>query len=129
MITDFDTSYVCNIDHQWVNLNSRNSITEYHGLPARPISAVTAANAPTSVQRQATHFIERLEDLLKRPKGGFRQTLHFDAPTRVQRSVLTRSRRELSNAYLLAKIGFDTAENVPLKRLPKNSQIIMLENK
>ena len=29
----------------------------------------------------------------------------------VQRSVVYRSRRELSNAYLLAKIGFDTAEN------------------
>ena len=29
----------------------------------------------------------------------------------VQRSALCRSRRELSNEYLLAKIGFDTAEN------------------
>ena len=28
----------------------------------------------------------------------------------VQRSALCRSRRELSNEYLLAKIGFDTAE-------------------
>ena len=26
-----------------------------------------------------------------------------------------RSRRELSNEYLIAKIGFDTAENEPLK--------------
>jgi len=33
----------------------------------------------------------------------------------VQRSALCRSRRELSNEYLLAKIGFDTAENEPLK--------------
>ena len=32
----------------------------------------------------------------------------------VQRSALCRSRRELSNAYLLAKIGVDTAENEPL---------------
>ena len=31
----------------------------------------------------------------------------------VQRSALCRSRRELSNAYLLAKFGFDTAENEP----------------
>ena len=30
-------------------------------------------------------------------------------------SALCRSRRELSNEYLLAKIGFDTAENEPLK--------------
>ena len=29
----------------------------------------------------------------------------------VQRSELCRSRRELSNEYLLAKFGFDTAEN------------------
>ena len=29
----------------------------------------------------------------------------------VQRSALCRSRRELSNEYLLAKFGFDTAEN------------------
>ena len=37
-------------------------------------------------------------------------------PTRtVQRSALCRSRRELSNAYLLAKIGVDTAENEPLE--------------
>ena len=28
-----------------------------------------------------------------------------------ERSALCRSRRELSNEYLLAKIGFDTAEN------------------
>ena len=33
----------------------------------------------------------------------------------VQRSALCRSRRELSNAYLVAKFGFDTAENEPSK--------------
>ena len=31
----------------------------------------------------------------------------------MQRSALCRSRRELSNAYFLAKFGFDTAENEP----------------
>ena len=31
----------------------------------------------------------------------------------MQRSALCRSRRELSNEYLLAKFGFDTAENEP----------------
>ena len=31
----------------------------------------------------------------------------------VQRSALCRSRRELSNAYLFAKFGFDTAEEEP----------------
>ena len=36
----------------------------------------------------------------------------------VQRSVMCRSRRELSNAYLLAKSGFDTAENEPCKVCP-----------
>ena len=33
----------------------------------------------------------------------------------MQRSALCRSRRKLSNAYLLAKFGFDTAENEPSK--------------
>jgi len=33
----------------------------------------------------------------------------------VQRSALCRSRRELSNEYLLAKFGFDRAENEPEK--------------
>ena len=33
----------------------------------------------------------------------------------VQRSALCRSRRELSNPYLIAKCGFDTAENEPSK--------------
>ena len=38
----------------------------------------------------------------------------------VQRSALCTSRRELSNAYLLAKLRFDTAENEPCKvcRIP-----------
>ena len=36
----------------------------------------------------------------------------------VQRSVLCRSRRELSNEYLVAKIGFDTAENEPCEVCP-----------
>ena len=36
----------------------------------------------------------------------------FDSKT-VQRSALCRSRRELSNEYLLAKFGFDAAENEP----------------
>ena len=38
----------------------------------------------------------------------------------MQRSALCRSRRELSNAYFVAKFGFDTAENEPSKvcRIP-----------
>ena len=36
----------------------------------------------------------------------------------VQRSALCRSRRELSNAYFLAKFGFDTAENEPCQVYP-----------
>ena len=36
----------------------------------------------------------------------------------MQRSVLCRSRRELSNEYLVAKIGFDTAENELCKVCP-----------
>ena len=37
----------------------------------------------------------------------------------VQRSALCRSRRELSNAYFLAKFRFDAAENEPAKNLQK----------
>ena len=33
----------------------------------------------------------------------------------MQRSAFCRSRRELSNEYLLANVGFDTAENEPFK--------------
>ena len=45
-------------------------------------------------------------------------------PTRmVQRSALYRSRRELPNAYLLAKFGFDTAENAPSKVWPMRPDI------
>ena len=36
----------------------------------------------------------------------------------MQRSALCRSRRELSNEYLLAKFGFDTAEKEPCKVCP-----------
>ena len=39
----------------------------------------------------------------------------------MQRSALCRSRRELSNAYLLAKIGVDTAESEPLEVWGENS--------
>ena len=39
----------------------------------------------------------------------------------VQRSALCRSRRELFNAYFLAKIGVDTAENEPLEVWGENS--------
>ena len=39
----------------------------------------------------------------------------------MRRSALCRSRRELSNAYLLAKIGVDTAENEPLEVWGENS--------
>ena len=35
----------------------------------------------------------------------------------MQRSALCRSRRELSNEYLLPKFGFDTAENEPIQLL------------
>ena len=48
---------------------------------------------------------------------GFPRFLGFDSKT-VQRSALCRSRRELSNAYLLAKFGFDTAENEPFQVCP-----------
>ena len=51
------------------------------------------------------------------PPHGFPRFLGFDSKA-VQRSALCRSRRELSNEYLLAKFGFDTAENEPCKVCP-----------
>ena len=45
---------------------------------------------------------------------GFPRFLGFDSKM-VQRSVLCRSRRDLSNAYFLAKFAFDAAENEPFK--------------
>ena len=53
-------------------------------------------------------FNEKIE-IRERCKG-----VGFDSKT-VQRSAVCRSRRELSNEYLLAKVGFDTAENEPCK--------------
>ena len=43
----------------------------------------------------------------------------------MQRSALCRSRRELSNAYFLAKLGFDTAENEPCQvcPIPRNAAL------
>ena len=58
----------------------------------------------------------------KRCKG-FPRFLGFDSKT-VHRSALCRSRRELSNEYLLAKIGVDTAENEPLEVWGKLFNII-----
>ena len=41
----------------------------------------------------------------------------------MQRSALCRSRRELSNAYFLAKFSFDTAENGPSQGCPPRISI------
>ena len=53
-----------------------------------------------------------LDQVLFSPR--FSWFLGFDSKT-VQRSALCRSRRELSNEHLLARFGFDTAENQPCK--------------
>merc|ERR1712078_83140 len=45
--------------------------------------------------------------------GSFFPAFRIWIPKTVQRSALCRSRRELSHEYLLAKFGFDTAENEP----------------
>ena len=42
----------------------------------------------------------------------------------MQRSALCRSRRELSNAYLLTKFRFDTAENEPAKKFVVRSAFL-----
>merc|ERR1712078_27349 len=50
--------------------------------------------------------------------GSFFPAFRIWIPKTVQRSALCRSRRELSHEYLLAKFGFDTAENEPCKVCP-----------
>ena len=50
------------------------------------------------------------DSIPKRCKGVDSETL--------QRSALCRSRRELSNEYVLSKFGFDAAENEPCKVCP-----------
>ena len=72
------------------------------------------ANFATFCKKSAKNsaiFNEKLE-IRERCKG-FPRFLGFDSKT-VQRSALCRSRRELSNDYLLVKFGFDTAENEPI---------------
>ena len=58
----------------------------------------------------------------RRSVGDFK--LKFWDRRTVQRSALCRSRGELSNEYLLAKIGVDTAENEPLEAWGKIQFII-----
>ena len=54
---------------------------------------------------------------MQRSQVLFPQFSIVDSKT-VQRSALCRPRRELSNEYLFAKIGFNTAENEPCKVCP-----------
>ena len=60
-------------------------------------------------------FFPGLDQVLFSP--WFSWFLGFDSKT-VQRSALCRSRRELSNAYFVAKVGLDTAENEPCQVCP-----------
>ena len=60
--------------------------------------------APSQLGRSTKRILPNSTNFLKKCDFGA-----------VQRSALCRSRRELSNAYLLAKFGFDTAENEPSK--------------
>ena len=63
-------------------------------------------------QNISEHFVKKISKIF----GKFCQK-KWDSGA-VQRSALCRSRRELSNAYFLAKFGFDTAENEPSKVCP-----------
>ena len=64
-------------------------------------------------QNQHFYFLKNFTKFWQiRNSSNFLEKCEFRA---VQRSALCRSRRELSNAYLLAKFGFDTAENEPSK--------------
>ena len=62
--------------------------------------------------KQLANFLAIFKQNIELREYFFTQT----DPTRtVQRTAFCRSRRELSNAYLLAKFGFDTTENEPFK--------------
>ena len=47
----------------------------------------------------------------------------------VQRSASCRSRRELSNKYILAKFGFDTSENEPSKVCPLSVSLSFIRSR
>ena len=54
---------------------------------------------------------QKLANILAIFKQNIELRERSDSTRTVKRSAFCRSRRELSNAYLLAKFGFDTAEN------------------
>ena len=61
---------------------------------------------PVKLAWKFAFFKNKILSFFKEKKCDFRA---------VQRSAFCRSRRELSNAYLLANVAFDTAENEPCK--------------
>ena len=72
------------------------------------------AQAKNSLTFKICKNLEKLASFLKKFQQILRKKSDFRA---VQRSALCRYRRELSNAYFLAKFRFDTAENEPAKNL------------
>ena len=54
--------------------------------------------------------------------GSFFPSFRLWISKTVRRSALCRSRQELSNEYLLAKFGFDTAENEPYHFVSSSSR-------
>ena len=66
--------------------------------------------------RRPKNLANKLAKLLTIFKQKIEPDGSHEKPTRtVQRSAFCRSRRELPNAYLFSKFGFDTAENKPFK--------------
>ena len=61
------------------------------------------------IRQQLAIYLKKSQ-LLDKVLAIFQERCYFRA---VQRSALCRSRQELTNAYLLAKFRFDTAENEP----------------
>ena len=66
-----------------------------------------SANLATFLNK--SNFVICWQNYSNLKKSGFRA---------VQKSALCRSLRELSNAYLVTKFGFDTAENEPCNACP-----------
>ena len=107
--------------------NISSLAANYHILffTASQVSKVSScALTPWHQDSDCFHESPKISIRLRRSKvkgrsldGADDQDLGFDSKTE-QRSALCRSRRELSNAYFLAKFGFDTAENEPCQVCP-----------
>ena len=95
---------------------------------SRPLTRRAGARAPRpdlARRLRACFVVVSVVLLCFRPIFPFSSFLPFLFIGGFDSSALCRSRRELSNEYLLAKVGVDTAENEPLAVRGKIFNIIV----